>query len=491
MSTTQSTLRPFARTFSGLALAASLLFASCSEAPGGAPTTPEPEAGPEVASTDAETALEGEATPKMATSSGLDRNRLDTGIDLTSLGYTAPSAADPGAPAPALPEGAVPASPHAGLPGHISLVDGEQREVDLGKVKQGDKRTHTFRMLSDGDHDLVVNRFKSSCGCTVANSYLVDAEGVQTKYVEGTPIPPGTELQLEVETTTDGKPAGRLDTSVALYSNDVRGVFALKLIAEVETVLQLDPGQTINFDQITSADRVEGSVRVSSDSLDPFMLTIDERFVVPPFEVEVVPVEPTAEGKATVWDVNLALGPDIPEGVRNYPVLLSTDVPIPYPKQATTDGSVTPMYQTRIYAQATVKGMVSAQPPFLSFGMVRPGERLERTVRLECFDDFELGTDLPISLGGMRPGVDFPYAEHFSWSVEKTDSPKALDVILRLEGLPDDVNGSFGGTLTLAVGHPLKPEISIRFSGVCRQGLPEVNPVVGPPATPAPGGAGK
>ena len=130
------------------------------------------------------------------------------------------------------------------------------------------------------------------------------------------------------------------------------------------------------------------------------------------------------------------------------------------------------MYYTRMYAQATVKGMVSAQPAFLSFGMVQPGQPVERTIRLECFDDFELASDMPVTLGGMRPGLEFPSAEHFTWSVSATDKPKVLDVTLRLEGLPEDVNGSFGGTLTLAVGHPLKPEISIRFSGVCRQGLP-------------------
>ena len=71
----------------------------------------------------------------------------------------------------------------------------------------------------------------------------------------------------------------------------------------------------------------------------------------------------------------------------------------------------------------------------------------------------------------MRPGTDFPYADRFTWSIRPTEDEKSLELTLRLEGLPEDLNGSFGGFLNIEVGHPLKPTLGVRFSGVCRQSL--------------------
>ena len=402
------------------------------------------------------------------------RGRLDTGIDLTSLNANDDKVPpflrvpDPGQATPARPT-----PTHGGLPGHISMLLGETGEVDFGKVKQGEKASHTYHMVSDGKHDLVISRFKASCGCTVPKIQVRNEDGELSDYTFGDPIPPGTEFQLQVDLTTDGKPQGQMPTNIVLFSNDPRGAFTLKQRCDVETVLVVEPEPTLQLGQITAADRVEGSLQVRSETLEPFLLTVDERFVSEPLSVELEPLEPDAAGRSTVWDVHMTLGPGIPEGLRNYPILLLTDKEIPYPsaKTQTPDGSP-PVYTARAYVQAAVQGLVTANPGFLSFGMVRPGEVVERTVRLECFDDFVLDPNIPVRLAGMRAGVEFPYEDRFTWSFAPSDDPQVLELTLRLEGLPEDLNGSFGGYLHLDVGHPLKPTVGVRFSGVCRQGLP-------------------
>lgn len=371
----------------------------------------------------------------------------------------------------------------------MSLVEGQIETADFGEVQQGYKASHVFRLKSDGEANLIISRLKPSCGCTAADVKLINADDTRTLYQVGDPIPPGTEFEVETAIVTDGR-QGPMSTYVTLFSNEPKGFFNVHLKADVKPVLVVQPDHTLNFGALTSADRVEGSLKVTTSVLEPYLLKLDDQFVVEPLTVQVVPIDPNPEGKAKEWDVKVALGPNIPEGLRNYPLRLLTDVPVPAPKTpAITDEP--PTFEARIFIQAQVMGLVSAEPSFLSFGMVRPGQVVERSVKVVCHDDFVLSADVPITLTGLR-GEEFPYRDAFSWKLTKLEDG-TLDFLLKLEGMPEDLNGSFGGVITLAVAHPHKAEVQIRFSGVCRLGLPaETRPppqAVEKPAAP-PGGDG-
>ena len=416
--------------------------------------------------------------------------RLDTGVDLTKL---ATSGADHGADdghghgdgAHGSPAANALAQDDGGLTpsGHLSMVEGTA-DHDFGEMIQGVAGAHTFRMVSDGENDLVITRIKPSCGCTVAQVSLLTAEG-KTPYVEGQPIPAGTEFEIETGLKSDGR-QGAMKTQVSLYCNDPRSVFNLLLKAEVQPVLVLEP-RTLNLGTTTSSAVVVGSMKLTSTTLQPFLLEADPQFNVKPLSLELTPVSPDGEGRATEWDVHVSVGPDIPEGMRNYPIRLVTDQPVPDPKSEAKDGSVK-TYQVVGYAQVSVTGLVSAQPGFISFGMVRPGQVVERTIRIECHDDFKLSADMPIALVGLLKGENFPYEETFTHTLTSVEEGRLYDLVLRLEGLPDDTNGSFGGQVKVALGHPHKKQLVIRFSGVCRQGLPKGGTPAG--GTPAPGGTG-
>jgi hypothetical protein len=125
----------------------------------------------------------------------------------------------------------------------------------------------------------------------------------------------------------------------------------------------------------------------------------------------------------------------------------------------------------RAFVQAQVSGLVSATPNFLSFGMVRPGQPVERYVYIRAHDDFQLSADMPVRVEGLK-GEEFQYPDAISWSIEPAPEEGNLKLTVKIEGLPEDLNGSFGGTVKVGVGHPDKPELEVRFSGVCRTGLP-------------------
>ena len=129
--------------------------------------------------------------------------RLDLGFELASVQVNAPAlstAAAPevapqpaeavptvGPPQPVAGAGAaapsVPAEP-TGPVGHITWEEG-QNIHDFGELVQGDSRSHTFQIRNEGEGDLVIQQIRPSCGCTVAQTSIVAADGTLTPYTMG------------------------------------------------------------------------------------------------------------------------------------------------------------------------------------------------------------------------------------------------------------------------------------------------------------------
>src|SRR5262249_51639933 len=159
--------------------------------------------------------------------------------------------------------------------------------------------------------------------------------------------------------------------------NDTRGTFTVRLTAEVEPVLTITPSPTVFFGRITTKDRVEQSVTVTSTRGEPFLLELGQEAVQEPVELTTTAKNPDAQGKASEWEIHVALGPNTEPGMRHYPINFKSDLVISNPKYPNPDG--TPQYTGfMLNVQAQVLGMVSAEPPFLTFGMVKPGEEIER-----------------------------------------------------------------------------------------------------------------
>src|SRR5262245_55390297 len=125
----------------------------------------QPASNPAAAPAPAAAAAEKPAAPKLLAASGTRPAMLDTGIDLSHI-KEAPLPDEPPATAPPTDPAAHAGPPApAGAPGAIALVDGEI-DTSFGELLEGTKATKRFRMKSNGENPLVIERVKPSCGCT-------------------------------------------------------------------------------------------------------------------------------------------------------------------------------------------------------------------------------------------------------------------------------------------------------------------------------------
>jgi hypothetical protein len=402
---------------------------------------------------------------------------LDSTPDLSTLAFdpagahTEDDGHDHGAePAPADPNAPV---------GRIALAEGSAQVKDFGRMRQGEVGTHAFEFVSSGEGPLVITGVKPSCGCTKAEVSLLAADGTRQLYTKGNPIPVGERFLLETEINTDGR-QGHFNSQVTMFGNDLRGNYTVRMTADIEPILAVTPSNSLYFGRITTAERAEKSVGVRTTRGEPFLLSLAQEAVQEGMQIEIVANEPDAEGRSADWRVHVALGPVARPGMNNFPLSLKTDMEIKNPKYVAPDGH--PQYHmVQLQVQAQVVGMVSAEPAFMTFGMVRPGEPVERSLRLECHDDFKLTAGIPVALETLQ-GQPFPQADAFEVSVTPLEEGHAADLKVRLKGLPEDMNGSLTGVLRVKVGHPHMEALEIRFSAVCRPGLP---PITAPAAAPS------
>jgi hypothetical protein len=187
-------------------------------------------------------------------------------------------------------------------------------------------------------------------------------------------------------------------------------------------------------------------------------------------KIDITPVEATAEGKATRWDCKVTLGPNCKEGNLGFPIQLRSDEKVTG-AQPDKDGN-TPTYGASVMVTARVQGLISWDPQYLSFGLVRPGQSVSRSLAVKSFDpNFTFGEPKVRLAGPSDQKPEFAYGDSFSYVVKPSEDKKSVTVELTLNGLPETVDGSFQGRLMIETGHSAKPEIAVLFSGVCRPGV--------------------
>ncbi len=77
---------------------------------------------------------------------------------------------------------------------------------DFGEIYQGEKVPHVFEFSNQGDEPLLIDRVRSSCGCTAV---LVSQKN----------IPPGGKGELKA-TFDSSRFRGAISKTIYLYSND-------------------------------------------------------------------------------------------------------------------------------------------------------------------------------------------------------------------------------------------------------------------------------
>lgn len=448
--------------------------------------TPEGQAAPRANAVTAETdvtpkpAETSPVAPKLDPAAAAAAHSADDGHD---HGNENPAAhIDPNAAA-----GSTLAQNAAGPAGPAPRLEADANDHDFGTAIEGEKLNHTFKLKSAGQADLVITSAKPTCGCTIAQIQVVKADGALEVYKNGDPLAPGTELKLTAELDTKNA-HGTKSSKINVYCNDPRTLLTLGLTARVDTYFVLTP-TALQFGDLSVADSIEKSFQVSGKKPEPFLLTLDNKQLPDGMKIDIAAIEPTPEGKSTRWDCKVTLGPNCKEGNLGFPIQLRSDEKV-MGAQPDKDGNI-PTYGASVMVTGRVQGLISYEPQYLSFGLVRPGQSVARTLTVKSFDpNFTFGEAKVRLVGPSDQKPDFAYGDSFTYVIKPSEDKKSLNVELTLNGLPESVDGSFQGRLMLETGHSVKPEIAVLFSGVCRPGVkttPAAPPAATPP-TPADGG---
>ena len=359
------------------------------------------------------------------------------------------------------------AAPADETAGPVGRIETDTREHDFGSAIEGEVLSHTFKLKNVGEGPLRITQAKPTCGCTVGRLVVQDAAGEWVAYEMNDPIPPGTDFELEAKLNTRNK-HNLAQSKINVFSNDPRGVIDLGLKATVSTYFRIQP-PSIDFGDMSVSDAGERSFEVSTKKDIPFALEIEDRPVPTGMAVDLEPVSPDADGRALTWKVTVKVGEGVREGRIGYPINLLSDQLIegaaPQP-----DGTPT-VYTTTVMVNAMVKGLISYQPQYLSFGLVKPGQIQTRQLRIETND--AAFTFPPAKARIEAPtGEPSPFEQYFTYAVRPSVDGKALDVELTLNGMPADTNQPFQGKLIVETGHASMPEVSVLFSGICRVQAP-------------------
>jgi len=187
----------------------------------------------------------------------------------------------------------------------------DRPKYDFGTVIDQEAVEHAFRIGNTGDSELVIERVKTSCGCTTAR--LAD------KIVK-----PGEHVEIECRFTLDGR-HGPQTKNVYVHSNDPeQSIYKLQITGTIRNEVDLTPGNAVFSSGQDDWHHAVRKSRLTFNSVDPHHITGVETNNAGFCRVDVSTVTDGRE-----YEIAVALrSPDVlPEGSTTGTVTLLTDHP--------------------------------------------------------------------------------------------------------------------------------------------------------------------
>ena len=371
----------------------------------------------------------------------------------------------------------------AGPPGKLEVL---VTDHDFGSMIEGEIAVHTFDMKSTGENPLIIGSAKPSCGCTVSQVKVEGEAGEFLAYTYGQPIASGKRIQIEARLDTKNK-HNLASSKININCNDPRNIVTLGLTALVDTYFSSTPAM-LDFGEMSTSDTREQSAMILAKRGGKFKLHNEMPSTQPGIKMELKPVNPDENVAAERWEVKVTMGPDCREGSQGYPVQLRSDQLVANAPVG-IDGKA-PSYGASVMVQARVRGLISFEPQYLSFGLVSPGMQVTRTIKVSSFDEkFLLTQPKSLKLVGQSDAIpEFRWADNFELVAKPAADGKTMDIDVTLKGMPPGTDAAFQGRVMIETGHPARPTIAVLFSGVCRMRAPTPVPM---PVPPAPTGKGQ
>lgn len=307
---------------------------------------------------------------------------------------------------------------------------------------------------------------ETDCGCTLTRIERLLAGAQRQGYELGKELPAGTRLVLAAEIDTRGK-RGRAPFKVHLIVRPSPATIeavederlSLTMWSDVRPWLVSDPARI----PILTAMEGEGartSFRVRQVEGEAFALRLSSKGLPPWVHVSVQ----GAEERLTEHRVDVDFDREMPLLTRTYGVFLESDVENPQSPTA-EDGTHAPFSLVQ-EVSIQVHGQVGLQPPSLSFGVVRSGQTVARTVRVKSYDASFRLEEPQVSLQPLKRDEPFYLTDSASIRARPVGGENAWDVELTLSGLDARIRGNFFARLLVETGHPALPQLEASVSGV-------------------------
>jgi len=185
----------------------------------------------------------------------------------------------------------------------------EESDYSFGQILQGTRIEHVFRFRNDGSAPLLIEKVRSSCGCTAA-------------LASATEIPPGAAGELRT-TFDSGRFRGPVVKTVYLYVNDpMQSVAQFYLRGAVKPELVLEPEQ-IDLGRLAPGGTTEVRVSLTNQGEQAITLSPPET-TTPELQAEVAGTELPPGQKTQI--VVRGTARDGKSGINGY-VLIKTGSP--------------------------------------------------------------------------------------------------------------------------------------------------------------------
>lgn len=307
----------------------------------------------------------------------------------------------------------------------------EQRSHDFGEVYRGDKLTHRFSFVNDGDAPLLIQGVHAACGCTVA---LAET---------GKEYAPGEKGYVEVQfDTTDF--TGPVSKIVTVMSNEklipdraltVRAVIK----SEVEAVPPLvDFGDVV--DQL-GAVQVVKIKPIGGFSLNLKGIAFDDKLI----EAQLGP-----RSSAGDYELKVRLRPGLnPQFIKSLITVKTNssrlaDLPVPI--------------------RASIKGVVDISPAYLEFGAVSANGHARRAVTLRgpagAFTVKGHRVELNVNGRPVHGGTGFVKVTTEDLGSDKKKASKAVTIELANDSR---FAGSVHGKVFLQTSDTTQREVAVDF----------------------------
>jgi hypothetical protein len=138
-------------------------------------------------------------------------------------------------------------------------ISPEKPIFQFGRIAEGTKLEHTFRFKNTGDAPLIINKVRSSCGCTAA---LLSADTIK----------PGETGEVKTIFNSDGF-SGSVVKTIYLHSNDpLQKVIRFQLQGQVQREIVLNPGR-LQFSNLKAGVPGKATITVNNKGQNTLFLS--------------------------------------------------------------------------------------------------------------------------------------------------------------------------------------------------------------------------